>query len=541
MGLRGIGAKSKKEKTEKKRQRVKGTWRDEKIPMPDRLIHFLEQLPITSGALAGQRWKLREWQKDFLRGVYGPNRDGLRIVRTGLLSCPRKQGKTQLTAGLALAHLCGPCAELRGQVYSAASDRNQAAIIFNEMVAIIDRVEWLSERLNVKAFNKIIDDSITGSTYAALSSDARKAHGLSPSFVVCDEIAQWKNRDLYDNLVSGMGARSEPLTICIGTQAADDVNLMSELVDYAEKINSGEIEDETFFGVVYAAPMDADPWAESTWYACNPALGDFKSLTDMKAQADQAQRIPARVGPFRNLHLNQRISAAEIFITRQDWMACGTEVDAQALYGRPCWAGLDLSATNDLTALVLYFPEDGGAVLPYFWLPKEDIRGLEDSARVPYRAWAEEHFLELTPGRTVDYRYISRRLAQIASDYDLRGIAFDRWRIKNLQLVLSDEGINLPLIEHGQGYKDMAPAVDALEKSVLGGSLRHDRNPILTWNCSNAVIESDPAGNRKLNKKRSREKIDGIVALTMAIGLASREKKPKHIEINDNTVFVVGL
>lgn len=541
MGLRGPGAKAKTPQKKQKRRRIKGTWRDEKIPLPERVISFLEQLPITAGTLAGQKMKLREWQKDFIQGVYGPNRNGLRLVRTGLLSLPRKQGKTALAAGLALAHLCGPCAEIRGQVYSAASDRNQAGIIFNEMVAIIERVEWLNERLNIKAFNKIIEDFETGSTYSALSSDARKAHGLSPSFVVCDEIAQWKSRELYDNLVSGMGARAEPLTICIGTQAADDVNLMSELVDYAEKINSGEIEDETFHGVVYAAPMDADPWAEATWYACNPALGDFKSLTDMRAQADQAQRIPARIGPFRNLHLNQRISAAEHFISRQDWLACASEIDVQSLYGRPCWAGLDLSATNDLTALVLYFPEDGGAVLPFFWLPKEDVRGLEDAARVPYRVWADEKFLELTPGRTVDYRYIVRRLAQVASDFDIRGIAYDRWRIKQLQLILSDEGITLPLIEHGQGFKDMAPAVDALEKAVLGGELRHNGNPILTWNCSNAVVEDDPAGNRKLNKKRSKEKIDGIVALTMAIGLAGREKKPQHLDINENSILVVGL
>ena len=200
-----------------------------------------------------------------------------------------------------------------------------------------------------------------------------------------------------------------------------------------------------------------------------------------------------------------------------------------------------MSATNDLTALVLYFPEDGGAVLPFFWLPKEDIRGLEDAARVPYRVWADEKFLELTPGRTVDYRYIVRRLAQVASDYEIRGIAYDRWRIKQLQLVLSDEGITLPLIEHGQGFKDMAPAVDALEKAVLGGQLRHSNNPILTWNCANSVVESDPAGNRKLNKKRSREKIDGVVALTMAIGLASREKKPQQIEISDDMFLVVGM
>ena len=229
------------------------------------------------------------------------------------------------------------------------------------------------------------------------------------------------------------------------------------------------------------------------------------------------------------------------FLSREDWLACSGSVDAASLFGRPCWAGLDLSATNDLTALALYFPEDGGAVLPFFWLPGDDIRGLEDTARVPYRAWAKENLIELTPGRTVDYRYIVRRLAQIAADYDLQGVAYDRWRIKNLQLILAEEGIELPLVEFGQGFKDMAPAVDALEAAVLGGKMRHGGNPILTWNCANCVIEADPAGNRKLSKKRSREKIDGVVALTMAIGLAGREKKPQQLVFDSESLFVVGI
>ena len=236
MGMRGPGAKPKKrtDAVSKPPKRARGTadWRNDKLSMPDRVIAFMEELPITAGKLAGQQMKLREWQKDFIKAVYGPQREGKRLVRTALLSLPRKNGKSQIAAGLALAHLCGPCAEMRGQVYSAASDRNQAAIIFKEMVAIIERVEWMEERLNIRSFNKLIEDVENGSTYEALSSDARKAHGLSPSFVVCDEIAQWRGRELYDNLTSGMDAREQPLVVCIGTQAADDVNLMSELVDY---------------------------------------------------------------------------------------------------------------------------------------------------------------------------------------------------------------------------------------------------------------------------------------------------------------------
>lgn len=510
------------------------------MPMPDRIIAFAESLPITSGKLAGTPMVLRDWQKDFVRGVYGPQRDGRRLVRTALLSLPRKNGKTQLAAMLALAHLCGPCAEMRGQVYSAASDRNQASLIFREMTAVIDRTPWMVDRLNVRSFNKLIEDDETGSTYEALSSDARKAHGLSPSFVVCDEVAQWRGRDLYDNLTSGMDAREEPLCVVIGTQAASDENLMSELVDYAQRVNDGDVEDETFHGVVYAAPEDADPWSEETWYACNPALGDFKDIVGMKAQADQAQRIPARVGPFRNLHLNQRVDAEVRFLAREDWMACGGPVDPVALYGRPCYAGLDLSSTSDLTASVLYFPEDGGAVVPFFWLPRENVRLLEDTARVPYRAWQDEGLIELTPGRAVDYHFVVRRLAQVAADYDLKGIAYDRWGIKNFQRILAEEGVELPLVEWGQGWKDMAPAINALEAAVLDGRLRHGNNPVLTWNCANCAVESDAAGNRKLSKKRSREKIDGMVALAMGMGLAAREERPREITFDPEALMVIG-
>ena len=391
----------------------------------------------------------------------------------------------------------------------------------------------MSARLNIRKQIKVIEDETTGSFYEALSSDARKAHGLSPSCIVADEIAQWRGRELWDNLISGTGARVQPLTIAIGTQAEDDQNLMSELVDYAEKVNGGDIDDPTFHGVVYVAPQDADPWKPETWFACNPALGDFKDFNDMKTLADQARRIPARVGPFKNLQLNMRVSAEVRFLSAEDWKACGEPVDAAALYGRPCFAGLDLSSTQDLTALVLFFPEDGGAVLPFFWLPKDNVHMLELDSRMPYRAWHEQGLVELTPGRAVDYAYVVRRLAQVSGDYDIKGIAYDRWRIKAFYRILAEEGVELPLVEWGQGFKDMAPAVDALEAAVLDGKLRHGGNYVLNWNCANAVVELDAAGNRKLSKKRSREKIDGIVALAMAMGLATRAEEKKALAAKD--------
>jgi phage terminase large subunit-like protein len=521
MGKRGPGAKPIKLTMRPENRTEK---RHSNLSMPERVIAFAEALPITSGTLAGQKMHLRDWQKAFIHGVYGPQKQGRRVVRTALLSLPRKNGKTQLAAMLALAHLCGPCSEMRGQVYSAASDRNQASIIFREMVAVIERTHWMTDRLNIRSFNKLIEDYETGSTYEALSSDARKAHGLSPSFVVCDELAQWRGRELYDNLLSGMGARDEPLCICIGTQAADDQNLMSELVDYAEKIHAGELSDPSFLGVVYKAPDDADPWDEKTWYACNPALGDFRSLEDMRIAADRAQKIPAQAQTFKNLFLNMRVAAEVRFIPAADWKACGEPVDVAALYGRPCYAGLDLASTTDLTACILFFPHDGGAVLPFFWCPGDNMQARSDTDRVPYTVWAEQGFIEATPGRAVNKLAVVRRLAQIAADYDVQGIGFDRWRIEDVKRIMADEGIALPLVGFGQGFKDLAPAVDALEAAILDGGIRHGNHPVLTWNCSNACIETDPAGNRKLSKRRSREKIDGMVALAMAVGLHCREE-----------------
>ena len=541
MGRRGPGARP-KQAAESPETAFSGpfAWEDESMPMPERIIAFAEALPITSGMHAGQNVLFREWQKAFIRQVYGPQReDGRRRVRTALFSLPRKNGKTAICAILALAHLCGPAAEQRGQVFSAAADRDQASLIFNEMRAMIEATPWLESRCNIQQFRKAIEDDVTGSIYQAMSSDARKAHGLSPSFVICDELAQWKSRELYDNLVTGTGARAEPLVVIIGTQAKDDQHLMSELVDYGQKVIDREVDDPTFSATIYRAPEDADPWALETWEACNPALGDFRSLEEMETFAEQAQRIPAREAVFRNLYLNQRVDSEVRFIAAADWQRCAGEVDPVSLYGKPCYVGLDLSSTRDLTAAVAFFP-DGGEVVPFFFVPGDNMRERVDTDRVPYVTWQKEGLLTATRGRAVDKKAVAQRLAQLCADYDVKAVAYDRWRMEDLKRILDDEGINLPLVGFGQGFQSMSPALDAMETLVLDGKLNHGGHPVLTWNCSNCVVDTDPAGNRKLSKKRSREKIDGMVALIMAIGVWSSEQKQEEIIINDNTLFVVS-
>jgi len=533
MGLRGPGAKPKPIRKRVTRARAT-TLRGSRY---ERVCKFIEGLPITSGLLAGSKLKPRRWQRDILAGIYRTDPNGRRIVRQALISMPRKQGKTQLVAALALAHLCGPEAEMRGQVYSAAADRNQAALMFNEMKAIIERVPALDKRIIVRDFQKTLEDTETGSIYQALSADANTKHGFSASFVVYDELAQAPDRKLFDVLATSTAARAEPLMVVISTQSPDPHHVMSELVDYGRQILDGVIRDDAFFPVIYTAPEDADPWAEAVWYACNPALNDFRSLEEMRSAAMQAQRMPAREPTFRLLYLNQRVSTESRFIPPAEWEACAGDIDLEALRGRPCWAGLDLGSTTDLTSLVLFFPEDGGAVVPFFWVPADRLEEREKSDKVPFPLWRKQGFIEAPEGRAINRLAIIRRLAEIASMFDVQGLAFDRWRLEDLNKLLSDEGIELPITPWGQGFKDMGPAVDALEAHILNRSLKHSKHPVLTWNCWNSAIELDPAGARKINKRKSTERVDGMVALAMAVGLHARAPKAAAFEVPGSLVI----
>jgi phage terminase large subunit-like protein len=488
------------------------------------VIAFIESLVITAGKLAGQPFTLRVWQRRIIERIYATRPDGTRPIRTAVLSFGRKNGKTALAAGLALCHLAGPEAEARGEVYSAANDRFQAGKIFNEMVAMIDAHPHLRGRINVKAFSKELSDERTGSVYAALSSDAGTKMGLSPSCVIYDEFGQSSSRDLYDALDTAMGAREDPLMMVISTQAATETAPLSTLIDYGLQVESGAVEDPSFALFLYAAPVEADPWAEETWTLANPALGDFCSLEEVRRQASQARRMPSKEPAFRNLILNQRISGERQFVSAREWMACAAIPDAGELHGAECYAGLDLSAVRDLTALVLAFPRADGHVdvLPFFWLPGDALAEREDEDKVPYQAWARAGQLLTTPGATIDPAFIAAKIADLAGLYDLRGIAFDRWRIDTLKPQLAERGVTVELSAHGQGFKDMAPAVDQLERMIAERRLRHGAHPVLTMCAANTVATADPANNRKLDKARSRGRIDGMVALAMALGAASK-------------------
>ena len=502
-------------------------WEEPGLDRLDRVVAFLEDLPITQGSLAGTKLRIRPWQRDFLAAIYTEDAGGNRQVRTAVLSVGRKNGKTQLIAGLALCHLVGPEAEQRGEVYAAANDKAQSGKTFAEMVAILDQHPELDALCNVVRHSKrieVLGGPGKGSWFAALSADASTKQGLSPSFTIYDELGTAPKRDLYDALDTAMGARDEPLFVVISTQAASDEAVMSELIDYGQRVNEGEIEDPSFHLTLYAADEKADPWAEATWRQANPALGDFRSLPDVARQAAQAQRMPAREQAFRNLILNQRVAAHVRFIAKAEWDRNAAAPELAELRGAECYGGLDLSASRDLTAFVLVFPRQGGFdVLPFFFLPEAGIAEKSEADRVPYEVWARRGVLTLTPGAVVDPGWVAQAIADAAATYDLKRLAYDRWRIEDLKRELTAIGADVPLEPFGQGFRDMAPAVDRLEREVAEARLRHGGNPVLNFCAANAVIEADAAGNRKLAKHKSAGRIDGLVALAMALGVVDRE------------------
>lgn len=505
--------------------------RSKQLEGVSRVVKFIERLKIPSGKGAGGAFKVRGWQRQILSRIYGPTLpDGRRQVRTALVSLPRKNGKTALAAALGLYHLIAD-GELHGQVICAACDRNQAGLIYNAARAMVEADPELSTMVNVAASTKRLVHLASGSYLTVIAADAGRAHGLSPSLVICDELAQWPKRDLWDALATSTGAREQPLFLMISTQSHDPNNIMSEQIAYARLVLSGAVDDPTFAATIFEADEGEDWQDEAVWHRANPALGDFRSLAEMRTACARAVRVPAQRAAFETFYLNRPQAVEGRWLSGTDWDACAAPVDVKALEGRPCWAGLDLGSTQDLTAVALVFPDRANPptfdVLAHFWTAREtmDERGNRD--RVPYRLWSEQGFITATPGRVIDTGAVARWLAKAAQRYDIRGVAFDRWRIEGLQKQLDDAGIRLPLVEFGQGFASMAPAVDRLEAAVLDGRLRHGGNPVLRWNAANAIADTDPAGNRKLTKARAIGRIDGLVALVMAVGLHGTTAGPR--------------
>jgi len=459
------------------------------------------------------------WQKRIIRRIYRTNKAGKRVVRTGLLSMGRKNGKTSLASAIALVHLSGPEAIQGGQVLSAAADRPQAAIVFGQMMEMALANEHLAKRITFRTFNKTAEDIVNGSTYAALSSDAKKAHGLSPSLWIGDEVSQWRGRDLLSALQSGMGAHSEPLGLVISTRSPNPNNPLEELIAYAAKIDAGAVKDTSFEAWVYSAPPESDPWSLDAWKAANPALGKFRSLKDIEVQAHQAQAIPSMEPAFRAYCLNQPVSTDDRWIGPADWEACAGDAEARG----EVWGGLDLAGgASDLTCFSLYWPATGRLVVKGF-IPADLLDAKERTDEAPYRLWASQGHIIPVPGRTVDRGWLAGWIKHEVDALDLQGIATDRWMIDDLRSQFDKADIDLPLEPIGAGFQSMNPALLAFEALVLTGKLAHGGNPLLRWCAANATIDTDSGANRKISKMRSRGRIDAAVSAVFAVGLASRE------------------
>ncbi len=460
-------------------------------------------------------------------------------MRRAILSIARKNGKTALIAALVLAHLVGPEAEANGEIYSAANDREQAAQVFKVARQIVEADPELDASqgglVTVVPSTKTLVCKANGSLYRAISAEAGTKHGLNPTFVIYDELAQAKNRELYDVLDTSMGARAEPLFVAISTQSNDPEHILSKLID--DGLSS---QDETTVCHLYAAEEDCGLLDEAGWRAANPALDDFRSLEDLRVLAHKAKRMPAEEPKFRNLYLNQRVSPSAPLIAKVDWLKC--KGDAAWEDGEEIYLALDLSAKTDLTALVGVSAHDKSRVQAWFWKPADLLEEHERRDRVPYRQWSAD-YIEAVEGRSIHPRAVAQRIAELCDQYRVLGLAYDRWGIENLLREFDgvglqahkdgEKGDGLRLVPWGQGFKDMSPAIDALETAVLHDELVHGGNPVLTWNMGNAVATMDPAGGRKLDKAKARFRIDGAVALAMALGLKSRERAEETVDIDD--------
>lgn len=484
---------------------------------------------IPEGKDVGKPVILRPWQQDEIRKIY----DNPYGTRMAVVSFGKKNAKTTLSAFLLLLHLSGPEAIKNSQLVSTAQSRDQAAVLFELAAKIVRMSAILSGLIDARYTQKQLYDKEFGTLYRALSADASTAHGQSPIFAVHDELGQVKGprSELFTAIENAMGAHEQPMSIVISTQAPTDADLLSVLIDDAL-----EGHDPRTVVSLYTAPMDIDPFSDEALQLANPAFGDFLNAVEVRKQASDAKRMPALEALFRNYTLNQRVEASAPFVTQSVWSANGSAPEI----GEIVYGGLDLSESNDLTALVLASPAQGRlGIFPTFWLPEEGLAERARKDRVPYDTWAKSGHITTTPGRSIEYESVALYLANLFETKDVRKIAFDRWNMKHLRPWLIRAGMSESLIddrfvEFGQGFQSMTPALRTLESLLLSEKLMHGNHPVLKMCAANAVVKTDEVGNRKLDKKRSRGRIDGMVALAMSVAMA-------YEHLNERLVFSASI
>lgn len=482
---------------------------------------------IPEGKFVGRPVKLTQKQKAWLVRIYDSP------TRTFILTMGRKNAKTAFAAFLLLLHLCGPEAKPNSQLLSAAQSRDQAALLFDLAAKMIRMSPSLSAFVRIRDTAKELLCPELGTLYKALSADVATSFGKSPAFSVHDELGQVKGprSQLYESIETAAAAQEEPLSIVISTQAPTEADLLSVLIDDALSGADPRVKVEMF-----SASLDLDPFSDEAIRQANPHFDEFMNQEEVRRQAADAKRMPSRENAYRNLILNQRVEARAPFVSREVWMANAGKPEEM---GRAkVFGGLDLSSVSDLTALVLVAQRgDLWDVHPTFWLPAEGLAEKSRVDRVPYDQWAKDGTLKTSPGASIEYEFIAEHLRGIFDRCDVQAIGFDRWNMKFLKPWLERAGFNEQelerFIEFGQGFVSMSPALRQLESLLLEKRLRHGGHPVLNMCAHNATVQTDPSENRKFVKAKASGRIDGMVALSMAVGVM-----PTHVPSEVGQLFI---
>lgn len=502
---------------------ARGLWYD--AAAAQTALDFFALLRHSKGKWAGRPFALQPWQQFAVGSLFGWRRaDGTRRFRVGHVEVARKNGKTTLAAGLGLLLLVLD-GEPGAEVYAVATKRDQARITHEESVRMVRASRALSKRVAVSRVNLSV--AATQSKYEPLTSEGDSLDGLNVHGAVCDELHAWKDRLLWDVLETATGARNQPLFLVTTTAGTSRTGIWWERREIALRaVRARGPEDagwdDSVFGLIYTLD-EGDDWTdEAVWAKGNPSLGVTVRLEELREKCRQAQESPGKQNPFKRLRLNVPTEQADRWIDLAVWDEGAEPVAAEALRGRPCYGGLDLGRVRDLSALALLFPplEEGERwqLLLWLWCPEEDIALRSRRDRVPYDVWVREGLIEATPGNFTDFAAIARRVLELAGEYDVREIAYDRTFAGELVQTLTDEGI--AMVEFGQGFLSMAGPTGELDRLLTGRQLRHGGHPVLRWMAGNVAVRQDPAGNLKPDRQRSGEKIDGVVALVMALGRA---------------------
>ncbi|HEQ7722686.1 TPA: terminase large subunit [Streptococcus pyogenes] len=493
--------------------------------LADYAVNFIECLSHTKGTWAGKPFKLLPWQEQIIRDLFGiVKKDGYRQFNTAYIEIPKKMGKSELAAAVALLLCCGDFEE-RAEVYGCAADRQQASIVFEVAADMVRMCPALNKRVKILASQKRIVYLPTNSFYQVLSAEAYSKHGFNIHGVVFDELHTQPNRKLFDVMTKGSGdARTQPLYFLITTAGTDTNSICYETHQKAKDILEGRKVDPTFYPVIYGADEN-DDWTDPlTWKKANPSLGVTVPIEKVKMACESAKQNPGEENAFRQLRLNQWVKQAVRWMPMEKWDACSFVVNEEELEGRVCYGGLDLSSTTDLTAFVLVFPpvdeDDKYVILPYFWLPEDTISFRVRRDHIPYDIWERQEKIGTTEGNVVHYAHIEKFIERLGEKFNIKEIAFDRWGA--VQMVQNLEAMGFTVVPFGQGFKDMSPPTKELMKLTLEQKIAHGGHPVLRWNMDNIFIRTDPAGNIKADKEKSTEKIDGAIATIMALDRAIR-------------------